>query len=326
MSRTAHITGMVFALAFRMSGVAQDAGLPEVFIHDPQNNACSTPYFLEHSLVFNYEANTGGCCFWFAFRTCHAEGPGFDVKMTDTDDGKFAHYTSTDPYPDCDLLSECEYEESEGVNPTWSVPAGVAYHYIRFRGAGNDCVSGRLTFTFTRALLCPPPCDLCTPSFSPEPGQKYIVSAWAHQEGLGLDGTDLTAPKIFVDYLDAGNTVIGQSGPITASGPVIDGWQRMEQEITINANAAQMKIRFLGASNPVYYDDIRFCPADGSLKSYVYDPVNLRFVAELDERHYATFYEYDGEGKIARVKKETERGVMTIQETRYNSSKLSGNP
>jgi YD repeat-containing protein len=52
----------------------------------------------------------------------------------------------------------------------------------------------------------------------------------------------------------------------------------------------------------------------------VYDPVNLRFTAELDERHFATFYEYDNEGRLVRVKKETERGVMTIQETRQNAA------
>jgi hypothetical protein len=56
------------------------------------------------------------------------------------------------------------------------------------------------------------------------------------------------------------------------------------------------------------------------MKCYVYDPHDLRFVAELDERHYATFYEYDLEGKLVRVKKETERGIMTIQESRSNPS------
>jgi hypothetical protein len=44
-------------------------------------------------------------------------------------------------------------------------------------------------------------------------------------------------------------------------------------------------------------------------------------MAELDERNYATFYEYDEEGKLIRVKKETEKGVMTIQENRDNIKK-----
>jgi hypothetical protein len=52
------------------------------------------------------------------------------------------------------------------------------------------------------------------------------------------------------------------------------------------------------------------------MKSFVYDPVNLRLTAELDENNYATFYEYDDDGALIRLKKETERGVKTIKETR----------
>ena len=39
-------------------------------------------------------------------------------------------------------------------------------------------------------------------------------------------------------------------------------------------------------------------------------------MAELDENNYATFYEYDDDGTLIRVKKETERGIKTIKETR----------
>ncbi|HXB13923.1 MAG TPA: hypothetical protein VNZ45_18180, partial [Bacteroidia bacterium] len=60
----------------------------------------------------------------------------------------------------------------------------------------------------------------------------------------------------------------------------------------------------------------RVFPFNGTLKTYVYDPNTLRLAAVLDERNYATIYEYDEEGKLIRVKKETERGVMTIQESR----------
>jgi hypothetical protein len=43
-----------------------------------------------------------------------------------------------------------------------------------------------------------------------------------------------------------------------------------------------------------------------------------RLMTELDANHYATFYEYDEDGQLIRVKKETERGVLTIQEGRNN--------
>ena len=62
---------------------------------------------------------------------------------------------------------------------------------------------------------------------------------------------------------------------------------------------------------------------DSSMKTFVYDPVTQRLQAELDENNFATFYEYDKEGGLIRVKKETERGVYTIQETRSGNSKYN---
>jgi YD repeat-containing protein len=57
------------------------------------------------------------------------------------------------------------------------------------------------------------------------------------------------------------------------------------------------------------------------MKSFVYDDRNMRLMAELDENGFATFYEYDDEGLLIRVKKETERGVMTLKETRSSYQK-----
>lgn len=68
--------------------------------------------------------------------------------------------------------------------------------------------------------------------------------------------------------------------------------------------------------NISYFDDLRVHPYYSNMKSFVYDPVSLRLMAELDENNYATFYEYDDDGTLIRVKKETERGIMTIKETR----------
>jgi hypothetical protein len=65
-------------------------------------------------------------------------------------------------------------------------------------------------------------------------------------------------------------------------------------------------------------------PFKGNMKTFVYDPITQRLKSELDENNYATFYEYDQEGGLIRVKKETERGVFTIQETRSGNSNLNG--
>ena len=57
------------------------------------------------------------------------------------------------------------------------------------------------------------------------------------------------------------------------------------------------------------------------MKSYVNDPETFWLTAELDDNNYATFYEYDKEGKLIRIKKETSRGIVTIKENRSSNPK-----
>jgi hypothetical protein len=98
---------------------------------------------------------------------------------------------------------------------------------------------------------------------------------------------------------------------------MIEGWQRFAMVVNIPANATSMSLTLQASdSSTTYFDDIRILPFNAEMKSYVYNPVNLRLMAELDESNYATFYEYDDDGTLIRVKKETERGIQTIKETR----------
>ncbi len=114
-------------------------------------------------------------------------------------------------------------------------------------------------------------------------------------------------------------------------GAIIDGWQQVYADFIIPIEAANMQIRLESRlqgndSNALlnaYFDDIRMHPYDGNMKTFVYDPITQRLVSELDENNYATFYEYDQEGGLIRVKKETETGIFTIQETRSGNSKLT---
>jgi hypothetical protein len=108
---------------------------------------------------------------------------------------------------------------------------------------------------------------------------------------------------------------------IKASGAIIEGWQRMVKKFKIPANTITIGIQLENESPsiPVYFDDIRIHPLQGSVKSFVYDPETFKLMSELDENNYSTFYEYDNEGGLVRVKKETEKGIKTIQETRSGS-------
>ncbi|MES2394413.1 MAG: PKD domain-containing protein [Bacteroidota bacterium] len=161
-------------------------------------------------------------------------------------------------------------------------------------------------------------CDDCIGSFAPTPGD-YILSTWVKQD----NATNLTTyanAGVKISFVGSG-VVYGTYMPVAATSKIIDGWQRIESPVwTIPAGATQIQIELVNTwSAPVYFDDIRIQPFNSSMKSYVYDPVTLRLAAELDENNYATFYEYDEEGALIRVKKETERGIVTIKETRNNS-------
>lgn len=162
-----------------------------------------------------------------------------------------------------------------------------------------------------------------TEYFGPTPpssGQKdYVFSFWVKQNNY--------TPVLF-DYTQVSGDIIinGTSQLLSGSlvkSPIIEGWQRFEYRFKVSAGATgtiQVKLNTSGGVT-AYFDDVRIHPVNGTMKSYVYDPTDLRFTAELDENNYATFYEYDEDGALIRVKKETERGIMTIQENRYGSYK-----
>jgi hypothetical protein len=204
----------------------------------------------------------------------------------------------------------------------------VGRYYVFFIGTGfsGGDICHYLSIDFSPELECiTDPCETCIGSFAPIPSApgtnsaKYLIGAWAKEAGASPNKTSYTYPELSVVCEVSGSPVV--LGPFSPQGIIIDGWQRIEEEIVIPAGTTNIKLKLSSTSGDVYYDDIRFFPFDASMKSYVYDPINMRLSAELDERHYATFYEYDEEGKLVRIKKETEKGVMTIQETKSNSSK-----
>lgn len=158
-------------------------------------------------------------------------------------------------------------------------------------------------------------------TFMPDAG-KYIVSVWVkeiHNTPVLKFNSEL---KIALNF---GTTT---SYVFQPSGQIIDNWQRIIGIIDIpdyqNITDPYLDFSFVcnGPDNSdCFFDDLRFFPYNGNMKSFVYDEGSQKLLAELDENNYATFYEYDLEGGLIRIKKETERGVFTIQETRSNNPK-----
>lgn len=166
----------------------------------------------------------------------------------------------------------------------------------------------------------------CCNSYKPIANKQYILSAWVKVDVEAVATYENVGVQIIVK--DDNNTEY-YSMFFEPEGNIIDGWQRIEgafrmPKIPDNLlSSSFIDIQLINNDNTydVYFDDIRIFPKDGNLKSFVYDAATKKLMAELDENNFATFYEYDQEGGLIRIKKETERGVYTIQETRSNTKK-----
>jgi len=166
-------------------------------------------------------------------------------------------------------------------------------------------------------------------SLLPLKGKKMLLSAWVNENNANCKCSTYVSNNITVLF----SGVLGNSATLILypTGNIIEGWQRYESIINVPATATAIKLSLNNLTTkvsppvpylPVYFDDIRIEPFNANLKSFVYNSSNLRLMAELDENNYATFYEYDDDGTLTRVKKETERGIQTITETRSAMQKL----
>jgi hypothetical protein len=147
--------------------------------------------------------------------------------------------------------------------------------------------------------------------FSPIRGKKMTLSLWVKEE---RDCNCLSYVDNRVSISFTGSATTYQFKP---SGNLLEGWQRYDAVFTIPATATQMTFSLESTgTSAVYFDDLRIHPFNANMKSFVYNPVDIRLMADLDENNYASFYEYDDDGTLIRIKKETERGIKTIKETR----------
>jgi hypothetical protein len=145
------------------------------------------------------------------------------------------------------------------------------------------------------------------------PNKEYLISAWVRTAEF-----DNLSPIALRDY-NLDNEIglyitVGQMPNqfFTPSGPIIEGWQRVEAVIKVPQVGGDLSISF----NPIvdmYLDDIRLHPVNGGMQTYVFDLEQYRLKATLDHNNYATFYYYDDEGNLFHVAKETMQGVKTIQ-------------
>jgi hypothetical protein len=147
--------------------------------------------------------------------------------------------------------------------------------------------------------------------FEPMPGKKYVFSCWVN------DGAITSNAKPAISFDGTATWEAGSNGLRIKAR--VEGWKLVEGVFQTGSGL----LFTLEVPGSVWIDDLRIHPYDAQMKTYAYDERNLRLMAELDENNFAAFYEYDQEGILNRVKKETEKGIMTIKETRSTYKKGS---
>ena len=176
--------------------------------------------------------------------------------------------------------------------------------------------------TVTQTVYCVKPDDIqainhhLVDSFNLVNGQKMVISAWVKKGSQDCKCTGYSNVSIKVK-----NAAGGEVAVLQPKERIIEGWQQFETVFTVPAGE-KIQLEFNGPADGIlYFDDLRLHPFNANMKSFVYDPVTLRLAAELDENNYASLYEYDDDGTLIRVKKETRQGIKTITETRSGIQK-----
>ena len=148
----------------------------------------------------------------------------------------------------------------------------------------------------------------CLPTFSPTPG-KYIIGAWVKgNEGTSLIEVSLTGGGSFSFYPE---------------GPEIDGWRRIEGEFTVPSGATSITVHLKNThpSSASFFDDVRIHPFLAGMQTTVYDPETFLPLATHDGYNFTTYYNYDENLNLVRIRVETVDGIKTITESESATQK-----
>lgn len=130
--------------------------------------------------------------------------------------------------------------------------------------------------------------------------QNFTYEVWVKRSAGNIDEPSVTINSNTTDLMAVSNS--------------IDGWTLYRTNIKVSDNVT---VTFNFPTGQ-YYDDLRVFPAASNVKAYVYHPFKAYLMAILDENNYATYYEYNTRNQLVRLKKETEKGIITMTENIKN--------
>lgn len=216
-------------------------------------------------------------------------------------------------------LYSATYNGSGGSSNNYNWSATSSLSYYKDLSKINGCV-------FTKPIAATT--EMQNPVFNVPGYKKMLFSAWVREtcgnasNGIPCRDNSYTHNQVQLKYYNPSGTLIKDTS-FNPAGPIIDGWQRYEGVFSVPAGTSNTILGLINSgASKIYFDDIRMHPFNANLKGYVYDPVTLRLLAELDANNFASYYEYDEEGTLIRTKVETREGIKTVTETRSALQKL----
>lgn len=146
-------------------------------------------------------------------------------------------------------------------------------------------------------------------------GSGLLMCAWCNAAG--------NAPVAKV----GGNTVTSRTLIATVAGWKLYQWKATSADVagwswnTTTPSLVDVDMSVASSSPSTYVDDVRIQPLDAEASCYVYDVATLRLLAQFDDQHFAVIYKYDTQGRLRRKERETERGIVPLQEHAMNTPK-----
>lgn len=207
----------------------------------------------------------------------------------------------------------------------YSSSAGQLVSDVRHSGRYSLMVEDEESFSFPTEYFSPvldniiegqyeiQECD-CIQGFAPTRGKEYFISTWVHENTRIYP---FTGTEVQVEFLNGSGNPIG-SNSFTPAGAVIDGWQKVEGSFVIPVNSVSIRIRLI-SSGESYFDDFRFQPLLAAMTTIVYDQNTLLPIATHDGYNYTTFYNYNKNNEVVRIRVETVEGIKTISESETGS-------
>lgn len=155
------------------------------------------------------------------------------------------------------------------------------------------------------------------PGFSPErdcDDRKFLLSCWVKLGDHPMSLSTYADVDVEVEIDCIVQPIISEK-----RSAIIDGWQKIDLVFAIpsyQGRSIQFKVKNAHSTETAYVDDFRVHPYLASMGSYVYDATTLQLRATLDDRNFATIYDYDASGALVGVRVETSRGIKTVSESR----------